>query len=94
MLDKLGGYVDFRRAYNSLTEKAAFLANCGQPGTITFPFTSSCGGSHTLTFTWQNGLYAKRTMDTPKGAPVGETFTARGLRANSTPFSPLLIGYS
>jgi hypothetical protein len=94
-LVKLGGFLDFRVAYNGSTERAAFLNACGQPGALTFPFSRTCGSTtNTLQFGLTNGLHTVRTLDAPSRAMVGETFTTRGLRGPTTPYSPIQVAYT
>jgi hypothetical protein len=95
VLQKLGGFVDFRRAFHTTDERAAFLAVCGQTGPLVFPFSRTCGSTtRTLQFTLTSGLHVKRTVDAPNRALIGESFTTRGLRGPTTPYSPVKIAYT
>ena len=91
ILEELGAAADIVRAYNSATQKAAVLNECGAPGAIVLPFVSTCGATHSHTFTFPNALYQARDTDAQDNAPIAELLTFLGLRATVSPYSPLTL---
>jgi len=92
-LNELNATLTLLRRYQSATEKAKFLSECGAPGVITIKLATTCGASHSHTFNWPNAEYVDNMQGAPARERINETLTAMGLRntANDTftAYSPL-----
>lgn len=92
VLDKQGANMTMSRAYQSATEKAAFLAECGQDGPMNFKLATVCGtGTHTHEFNWARARYTKDSVTAQKNDLMREPLQATGLRPNA---SDTATGYS
>lgn len=90
--EELGAGVDFVRAYQSATAKAAFLDACGEPGLMDFKFQTTCNNTtHSHEFSFPNALYYSREDDAQDNAPLTEMLTFNGLRATTGTGSPLTV---
>lgn len=97
--DYLGVDYSLRRAYQTATEKAAYLAECGQDGPANFTFQTVCGsGTHTHEFNIPRSRYTAESIEAAKNDLMREPLSAIGLRPlasdSATLFSELQYKYT
>lgn len=83
--DYQGINVSLRRAYQTATEKTAYLAECGQDGVIYIPIQTTCGsGTHLHEFKIPRARYTAESLDAQRNDLTREPLTAIGQRLLTT----------